>query len=353
MTAEYSTMVCLWLVDEKYMDYTGSGFMKKMYGEKQGMVRGVVVVIVILLLVLVGTLVSMLLQDSEGGGNDAPIVVGVPNWSSAIGTAYILRELLQRDFAVDVQLYSGTNEEIYAGIANGMVDVHPEGWTPNHDDWFEMYADVLRRNDVGVYAFQGLCVDRNLADQYGVKQITDLLNPDLVQHFDSDGDGLGEAWVGADGWGATTVERIRARSYGYDKFFELLKMEEVDALERLTKATNAGKLFAMYCYTPHSMWRTHTLYQLEEPPHDPAKWQVVFPSEDPDWLEKSSAPVGWKLAELHLYYARALEGRHPEIATYLRRIQFTAEELLQITYDLDTGDQDPATYAKQWVMKNR
>ena len=41
--------------------------------------------------------------------------------------------------------------------------------------------------------------------------------------FDSDGDGQGEIWIGASGWASTNVEKIRAKSYGYD---ETMKLKE-------------------------------------------------------------------------------------------------------------------------------
>ena len=314
---------------------------------------------VVVLVVFVVLALLMYFFGHLGGGNGvnderlAPVVIGVPNWDSAVGTAYILQEMIQRNFDVEVQLQPGTNEELYAGIADGTVHIHPEGWIPNHDNWHTQFSDVLRRNIDGVYAVQGLCMDRNLAKQYGIVRITDLLDPAIARHFDSDADGQGEIWIGASGWGATVVERIRAKSYGYDKTFELLEMDESDALRWLEDATADGRPFAIYCYTPHSMWRTHNLYQLEEPPHDPEKWKVVFPSEDPEWLEKSDAAVGWELAELHIYYAASLEQQYPAIAQFLEQTRFTMDELLQIVYDITTTDQDPATYAKQWVTQNR
>jgi len=158
-------------------------------------------------------------------------------------------------------------------------------------------------------------------------------------------------WIGAEGWGATPVERVRAKSYGYDTVFELLEMDESAALERLGEATAMGKLFAMHCYTPHAIWRIHDIYRLKEPAHSAAKWKMVFPSEDPDWLEKSSAAVAWKPAKLHIYYAKSLEKQHPNIAQFLKKVKFTMDELLQITYDLETSGIDPATYAQQWVGK--
>ena len=320
---------------------------------KRGLiVSGIVLIIAIAAAIALSDFSSD--TGSDGGAEDLDaVVIGVPNWESATGTAYILREMLEKSFGVTTRLHSGTNEELYAGIANGTVHIHPEGWTPNHNDWHAQFADTLARNRNGVAAIQGMCVDRSLAAKYGITSIQDLLDPEKVRHFDSDGDGRGEMWIGVEGWGALTIEKIRAKSYGYDAAFELLEMDESVALERFAEATAAGKLFALYCYTPHWMWQVHDLYQLQEPPYDPAKWQVIFPSEDVQWLEKSNAAVAYEPAELHLYYAKMLEQQHPDIAQFLQNVQFTMDELLAITYGIEKGDVDPSTYAQQWVLRNR
>ena len=60
-----------------------------------------------------------------------------------------------------------------------------------------------------------------------------------------------------------------------------------------------------FCYTPNHMFALHDLIILDEPKYDPAKWNVIQPTDDPDWLAKSSAPVAWDLAYLHIHYAAA------------------------------------------------
>ena len=285
--------------------------------------------------------------------NIESVVIGVPNWKSAMATAYILREMIKKNLGIETRLHSGTNEEIYDGIANGTIHIHPESWTPNHSRWLTHLSDLLEQNKNSTKAMQGLCVDRTLAEQYNITHIKDLLNPGIAQYFDSDGDGQGEVWIGDEDWNTTTIEQIRAKSYGYDTAYELLQMSESVALQRLEKATATGKLFAIHCYTPHWIHRAYDLYQLKEPAYNASKWNIVLPSEDPQWLEKSNAAVAWETANLHIYYTKALRQQYPTIADLLKRTQFTMDELLQITYDIEKENQGLATYAQQWVAKNR
>ena len=321
--------------------------------KKLTLLQAVVGIVILLLLYTFIPRNSSNDTQHNNGGDIAHIVIGVPNWSSAMTTAYILREILREDFGIEAHLQAGTNEEIYTGIINGTIHIHPEGWTPNHDKWLTHLRDKLERNKNGTEAAQGLCIDKTLAEQYNITHIRDLQNPGIAQYFDTDGDGKGEIWIGAEEWSTTAIEQIRAKSYGYDTMYELLQTDEETALERLEKATATGKLFAIHCYTPHWMWHQHDLYRLQEPAHNPSKWKVVLPSEDPQWLEKSTATVAWEPATLHIYYTKALREQYPTIAHNLQKTRFTMEEILQITYDIEKGNWDPATYAQQWVQENR
>ena len=75
-------------------------------------------------------------------------------------------------------------------------------------------------------------------------------------------------------------------------------MDETLALANLDAAVQQEKPFVFFCYTPHHMFELHDLVVLEEPAHDPDKWVVYQPTDDPDWLAKSSAGVAWKDANL-------------------------------------------------------
>lgn len=88
---------------------------------------------------------------------------------------------------------------------------------------------------------------------------------------------------------------------------------------------------------------------LEEPPHDPAKWNVLQPTDDPDWLEKSDAGVAWDKAFLHLHYAKSLDEAHPEVATMLSNLSLTTDQISEMTHALVIDGKEPQAYAEEWV----
>ena len=285
----------------------------------------------------------------------ADIVVGVPNWPSVAATASILKVVLEDNFGLEVELQNGTNPVIFEAMDSGSMHVHPEVWLPNQANLHEKFVKTrgtVRVNPNGVPAFQGICVTQATADRIGITQVLDLADPDMAKNFDSNGDGWGEIWIGASGWASTNVEKIRAKSYGYDETMELVEMDETLAMANVDAAVAKDANHVFYCYTPNHVFALHELVVLEEPEYDPSKWKVIQPTDDPQWLEKSDAPVAWDLAYLHVHYAASLEDTHPEAAAMLGNVKLTTDQVSAMTYALVVEKTDPNDYALQWVKEN-
>lgn len=285
----------------------------------------------------------------------ADVVIGVPNWPSVNVTANVLKVILEDNFGLEVELQNGTNPIVFEAMDSGSMHVHPEVWLPNQSNLHNKFVKEkgsVSMNPNGVAGFQGMCVTKYTADEHGVTKLSDLTDPDMAKLFDTDGDGLGEIWIGAPGWASTNVEKIRAKSYGYSETMNLTEMDETLALAEVDNAVVQKKPLVFFCYTPHHMFALHELVILKEPEYDAAKWNVIQPTDDPDWLEKSSAPVAWDLAYLHIHYASALETDQPEVASLLSKVKLDTEAVNQMTYALVVEKQDPLEFAKKWVAEN-
>lgn len=285
----------------------------------------------------------------------ADIVIGVPNWPSVNATAHILKVAIEQNLGLEVELQNGTNPIVFEAMDSGAMHVHPEVWMPNQQnlhDTFVKEKGTVAMNPNGVEAFQGMCVDKGTADKHGITSIEDLTNPDIAALFDSNGDGQGELWIGAPGWASTNVEKIRAKSYGYDQTMELTEIDETVAYANLDYAIKAGDPWAGFCYTPHYVFALHDMQILEEPAHDPAKWNVTQPTDDPNWLEISEAGVAWDLAYLHIHYSKALEESHPDVANMLANASFNTEQVSDMTFALVIDGKEPLAYAEEWVAAN-
>ncbi|NIA69340.1 amino acid-binding protein [Pelagibius litoralis] len=290
-----------------------------------------------------------------GPAQAADVVIGVPNWPSVNATANILKVAIEENLGLSVELQNGTNPIVFEAMDKGSMHAHPEVWLPNQSNLHDTYVKekgTVVKNENGVAAFQGMCVPKFVADEMGVKSITDLTDPDKAALFDTDGDGKGEVWIGAPGWASTSVEKVRARSYGYDETMVQTEMDETLAYANLDAAIKAKQPWVGFCYTPHYVFALHELHALEEPAYDAAKWNVLQPTDDPAWLEKSSAAMAWDTAYLHLHYAKSLESDFPEVAAIMANMKLTTEEVSAMTYALVIEKQEADAYAKAWVKDN-
>ena len=285
------------------------------------------------------------------------IVIGIPNWPSAKAKSYIFKTIIEDNFGLQVELQNGSNAVIFEAMDKGAMHVHPETWSPNHDNLIKKYveeAKTVRGNspEEQALAEQNICVTEGTAQRTGIVNLSDLTNPEIAQKFDTDGDGKGEIWVGAAGWGSTSVEKIRAKSYGYDATMNLKVMDEALAMAEVDAAVNKKQNIVFFCYAPHHIFALHKLVTLKEPPHDPTKWKVVHPSEDPKWLEKSHVTVAWKSATLGIHYSASLEQSHPQVAKFFSRASFLSEASSAMSYELAVKKTDPEELARRWVKEN-
>lgn len=291
----------------------------------------------------------------SGAAYAAEVVIGVPNWPSVRVTAHVLKVVMEENLGLEVELQNGTNPVVFEAMDSGAMQVHPEVWMPNQQNLHDTFVEnkkTVRMNPNGVAGDQAMCVTKGTAERTGIKNLSDLTDPDMAKNFDTDGDGMGEIWIGAAGWASTNVEKIRAKSYGYDQTMTLKEMDETLALAEVDNAVAQNTNIVFFCYTPHHMFALHDLVILKEPAHDAAKWNVIQPTDDPEWLEKSDAGVAWDTAYLYIHYASALEETNPAAAELLSKVKLNTDIVSAMTYALVVEKQDPAEYAKKWVSEN-
>ena len=285
----------------------------------------------------------------------ADVIIGVPNWPSVLATAHVLKVAMEENLGLEVELQNGTNPVVFEAMDSGAMHVHPEVWLPNQQNLYDTYVEekgTVKRNPNFVAGDQGMCVTKGTAERTGIESLSDLTDPEMAANFDTDGDGQGEIWIGAAGWASTNVEKIRAKSYGYDATMQLKEMDETLALAEVDNAVAQDGNIVFFCYTPHHMFALHELVQLTEPAYDEAKWNVIQPTDDPEWLEKSDAGVAWNTANLVIHYATALEEAQPAAAAMLANVDLDTDAVSAMTYALVVEKADPAEFAAKWVAEN-
>lgn len=300
---------------------------------------------------IVGYLVSQRQQDGDYRTTKG-LVIGVPNWPAARAKAHIIKQVIEDNLAVTVELQTGSNAVIFAGIDSGAIDVHPAVWLPNQANLHQKYViekGTAQQAKTPQLGNQYMCVTKSSAQRTGIVELSDLANPKIASQFDRDGDGKGELWIGASGWASTIIEKVRAKSYGYDQTMNLKEMDEALALAELDNAVNNNNNIVFYCDKPHYTFLLYELVILKEPPHDSKQWYIVQPHDDPNWLAKSSARSAWDRTRVYVYYATSLTRSSPAVAKLLHRVTFDADSVSKMNYALVVEKIPPDEFAINWT----
>ena len=300
-------------------------------------------------------LICLALSAGVSSASAADIVIAQPNWPSAAVTANVMKVIIEENLGLSVELQNGNNAVIFEAMDGGSMHVHPEVWLPNHQNFHDTYVEekkTVKPSRHEVEAVIGICVPRAFGEANNITSIEDLTDPAIAALFDTDGDGKGELYIGQTGWSSSNVERIRAKSYGYQETMEMVEMDEALAYVNLNNASQSGGAWVGSCYTPHYVFAQNDLLILKEPEHDASQWNVLQPTDDPNWLENSSAPVGWPAAFIRPYFATALEESFPEVASLIFNMALDSDTISAMTLAVASEKQDPAEYAKKWVSDN-
>ncbi|KIC51502.1 glycine betaine ABC transporter substrate-binding protein [Tateyamaria sp. ANG-S1] len=284
------------------------------------------------------------------------VAIGVPSWTGAQAIAHVLGEVVMSRIGGTVEYVPGNNATIFQamGQGNGDIDVHPDVWLPNQESFTKKYVEdegTVTLSSNPYEGNQGFCVTEDFGSANDITDIADLGRPDVAALMDSDGNGLGEMWIGAPGWASANVNEVKTRDYGLLDFVEPIRAEESVKTARIKDSIAKGEGYAFYCYTPHAVWFQFDVRMLTEPTYDPAKYVMVQPSDDADWYENSMVATKDALKEVQIAWSNSLPDRSPAIAEFFANFALTADDVSGLAFEISNG-MDAADAAKAWVEAN-
>ena len=254
-------------------------------------------------------------------------------------------------------LFRSNNTAIYAAIdrGKGEIDVHPDIWLPNQEAYTNdlVPKGTLKLSSKPYEGNQGYCVSQDFAKKMNITSIFDLGRPEVVKAMDSDGNGKGEFWIGADGWASANVNQVKLRDYKlYDAGVEPIRAAEAVKNTRVLDSIKKGEGYAFYCYKPHAIWGMADVVMLEEPTFDPEKYKMIQPNADPDWYTKSYVASKDALKQIQIGWATSLEKQSPAIVEFFNNFQLKADDVSWMAYQVSVKERNPADVAREWMKNN-
>jgi len=300
------------------------------------------------------------------------ITIGEVSWDASLAIENVLKTVMEEHFDVEVEFVAADQAAIWAAMdkGKGAIDVHPDVWTSSQTEpWAKFVApggkESVRSNKAPYLGTDGLFIPGYIQDKYGVKTVHDLAKPEIAKLFDSDGDGKGEYWPGAPGWSGVKINQVKAKGYGFDKYFTPVMVSDAVIKAQLKTAYRKKKGILFYYWTPEWIHSAYDLRKLEEPEftgyagdskkgHPQYNAQGCYKFNDTEnWLEDSAITCGAPTTEVFIAYSRSLEKRAPEVAEFLSKVKLSADDVSQWINKIAQEGEDPADMAEEWVAANQ
>lgn len=301
-----------------------------------------------------------------------PIVLGELTWDEPRVVNAVLTELLTAEFGASVSQIAADQGAIFGAMArgDGTVDVHPAVWSAAQQSNIDRYVTEegsVRLNSRPYLATDGFYVTKATSERLGVTSVGDLNDPEIAKAFDVNGDGRGDYWPGAPGWGVTNIYTVKAQSYGLAEHFDALVASDALFKAQLEASEAKGEGLLFYYWEPEALHARYDLVKLAEPEFtgfasedkkdDPQYnpggcYDYTDPANSPDWLALSKIDCATPAQPIYIAYTASLEERAPEIAHFLSNVSFEPAEIGAMIYQLTEEGMELTDIAKEWHGAN-
>ncbi len=232
-------------------------------------------------------------QENDGTDDLAPgggevIVVARPTWDTGWFQAEVITQLLaELGYVIDGPS-TYTNDDFYAGVQSGDVDLWVNGWFPLHDQLLSDPTDTTART-VGVEvrggALQGYMADLDSIEAAGITTLADLADPSVAAIFDDDGNGKADLIGCNEEWTCHGIVEHHLDAYGLTDTVEQISADYGPLMEAAARRQADGRPVLYYTFTPN--WTTGVLV----PGRDVAWIPTPFPSLPADLGGQEEASV--------------------------------------------------------------
>ena len=283
--------------------------------------------------------------------------IGQPSWVGAKAIATLIEVVVTDKIGGEANQVPGNNASIFQAMnaGKGDIDVHPDVWLPNQESFTKKYVDGAKTVELSKNNYEGkqsFCVAKDFSDKHNVTSIFDLARPEIAKLMDSDGNGKGEIWVGAPGWASANVNEVKVRDYGLLPFMDPIRAEQSVMQATVGDSIDKGLGYAFYCYSPHAIWFLHDIVRLSEPAHDPAKYVMYQPDQDPDWYKNSKVASEDALKQVQVAISKSLKDRSPVIYEFLHNMALTDADVSYFAFQIAGKKRDEKEVVRQWIKEN-
>lgn len=237
----------------------------------------------------------------------------VDGWADSVATTNVAAVVIKEKLGVDVKLTAVATGIMWQGVATGKLDATLSAWLPvTHGEYWEKNKDKVV--DLGPN-FKDAKIGLIVPEYVKAKSIGDL---------QADKDAYKATIVGIDAGSGVMLKTDQAiKDYGLD--FKLQASSGAAMTTALGKAEAKQESIVVTGWIPHWMF---------------AKWKLRF-LDDPKGVYGAAEHVDNVVS-------KDLETKAPTVTAFLKKFNWTSEEIGSVMLDIQNGAK-PAAAAEKWV----
>ncbi len=285
------------------------------------------------------------------------------DWNSANVHTGIVQFILEHGYGCEVETTRGSTTPIMAAHYDSQLDVVTELWYDNIVTQYDAVEAEGIIENIGINtpdSQQAFYVDRNTAEKYNIKSVLDMNNPEIAALFsDPENPDMGRMVSCIGGWTCYTINHVKQRVYGLDKFYTNFDPGSSGALAaEIAGAFAKDRPIFTYYWAPTALMGKVDLVRLTEPPYDAACWGAMM-----DVVEdikangkdvyKPTCATEYKDMSLDKSVLTAWADTPPDETAFLRAYSIpTATVNKLLAYYEDEADGDMELLAMEYLQNN-
>ena len=231
-------------------------------------------------LILLSLFGSLLVLNSSVFAACGKVHLGDFDWDSANVHTAIASFILEKGYGCKVEVSKGSTTPIMAALFDQQIDIVTEVW---RDNLVQLIEDNLAKGNIVELGIntpesgQGFYVDKPTSDKYGLKHVNDMKRADIAALFaDPESPGKGRMTSCISGWTCYTINLVKHKVYGLDKFYTNFDPGSGGALDAaIAGGFKKGKPVFSYYWEPTGLMGKVDLVKLKEPAYKQGCWDEM------------------------------------------------------------------------------
>ncbi len=301
-------------------------------------------------------------------GEGTTVDIARATWTTGWFQAAIYDQLLQ-ELGYEVSQPSELGAELfYVAAAEGDVDFWPNGWFPLHNNFIQQEDVQGNVEQVGFQveagALQGYLVDRATAEELDITNLEDFTRPEVVEAFDSDGDGLANLTGCNPGWGCEAVIEHHLDAYELRDYVQHVQGTYAALMAETINRYESGEPIFFYTWTPN--WTIAELVPGEDVvwigvpfpslPEDQADLEDQTVAEGVEGCVAEPCDMGFPPNDIRVVANTEFLNSNPAAAQLFELVVIPLQDIADQNVKMQEGEDsedDIQRHASEWIEANR